>query len=216
MYGTIRRTLSTRRAATALGAVGLLTAGTTGAMAAQSNGTSTTFPMSRSAAVIGAGANCLPDASANVSIRSKGPVEVMKVDAKGLPPKTEFDLFVIQVPNAPFGMSWYQGDMETNSHGRAHGTFVGRFSEETFTVAPGTAPAPVVHDSPIPDASSNPATAPVHQYHLGLWFNSPADAAAAGCPANVTPFNGEHNAGIQALSTRDFPDAAGPLRQIHK
>src|SRR5438034_426193 len=79
---------------------------------------------------------------------------------------------------------------------------------------PGTTPAPVVHTSPIPDASSNPATAPVHQYHLGLWFNSPADAVAAGCPGTVTPFNGDHTAGVQALSTRQFRDDRGPLRRI--
>jgi hypothetical protein len=55
----------------------------------------------------------------------------------------------------------------------------------------------------------------VHTYHLGLWFNSPADAAKAGCPSTVTPFNGEHNAGIQALSTRQFQDQHGPLRRIN-
>jgi hypothetical protein len=49
---------------------------------------------------------------------------------------------------------------------------------------------------------------------LGLWFNDPADAAAAGCQSTVTPFNGEHNAGVQALSTRNFADAQGPLRQV--
>ena len=63
-------------------------------------------------------------------------------------------------------------------------------------------------------ASANPATAPVHQYHLGLWFNSPADAVAAGCPGTVTPFNGDHSAGVQALSTRQFRDDRGPLRRI--
>jgi hypothetical protein len=52
-------------------------------------------------------------------------------------------------------------------------------------------------------------------YHLGLWFNSPQDAAAAGCAATTTPFNGEHNAGVQALSTRNFPDPSGPLRRLH-
>jgi hypothetical protein len=81
-------------------------------------------------------------------------------------------------------------------------------------VAPGPGPAPVIHSSPIPDAATNPATAPVHMYHVGLWFDSPLAASAAGCPANVTPFNGEHNAGIQALSTRQFPNDQGPLRQI--
>jgi hypothetical protein len=30
----------------------------------------------------------------------------------------------------------------------------------------------------------------------------------------VTPFNGEHNAGIQALSSRNFVDALGPLRDV--
>ena len=104
--------------------------------------------------------------------------------------------------------------MESNEYGVARGTFLGRFSEETFTVAPGTTAAPVVHESPIKDASSNPATAPVHQYHLGLWFNDPAAAAAAGCGGAVTPFNGDHNAGVQVLSTRQFPALNGPLHKV--
>ena len=41
----------------------------------------------------------------------------MKVTVWGLPPNTDFDFFVIQVPNAPFGLSWYQGDIETNKDG---------------------------------------------------------------------------------------------------
>ena len=172
----------------------------------------TSFKMVRSTASVNA--SCLPDAKARVSITSKGAVEVMKIHAIGLPQKTDFDLFVTQVPDLPFGLSWYQGDLESDRHGKADGKFIGRFSEETFTVAPGTAPAPVVHTSPIADAASNPATAPVHQYHLGIWFNSPADAAKAGCANNVTPFNGEHNAGAQALSTRQFPVAAGPLKSV--
>jgi hypothetical protein len=39
-------------------------------------------------------------------------------------------------------------------------------------------------------------------------------AAAAGCPSTVTPFNGDHTAGIQVLSTRNFDDDQGPLRQL--
>jgi hypothetical protein len=30
----------------------------------------------------------------------------------------------------------------------------------------------------------------------------------------VTPFNGDHNAGIQVLSTRDRADDNGPLRDL--
>ncbi len=170
------------------------------------------FEMVRSGAAAGAG--CVPNAKADVLIRPEGPVEVMDVFVRDLPPNTNFDFFVLQVPNPPFGLAWYQGDIETNAGGFGHGRFIGRFNIETFIVAPGPAPAPVVHSSPIPDAATNPQTGPVHTFHTGLWFNAPADAVKAGCPGAVTPFNGEHNAGVQVLSTRNFPDGQGPLIRV--
>jgi len=171
------------------------------------------FDMVRPAA-LDASPACVPEAQATVTVASRGPVEVMTVRAKGLPPNTPFDFFVIQVPNAPFGLSWYQGDMTSNDKGVAVGRFIGRFNVETFIVAPNSAPAPVEHVSPIPDAETNPPTGPVHTYHLGLWFNSADDAVANGCPGAVTPFNGEHTAGIQVLNTSNFGDLEGPLLQI--
>jgi hypothetical protein len=138
----------------------------------------------------------------------------MKVSADHLPPNTDFDLFVTQVPNVPFGISWYQGDLESNRSGHARGTFIGRFNIETFAVAPGSAAAPQVFNGPFPDASLNPPFNPVQMYHLGPWFNSPKDAAA-GCAGTITPFNGEHDAGVQALSTSNFPDQAGPPAPDH-
>lgn len=177
---------------------------------------SISFEMVRSAASVNAG--CVPNARADVSVTSKGSVEVMNVKAEGLPPKTEFDLFVIQVPNSPFGLSWYQGDVETNGAGKANATFIGRFSIETFIVAPGVPqPAPTPHGAL--DADTNPTTKPVHTFHLGLWFNSPVDAVNAGCLANTnplptTPFNGDHTAGPQVLSTQQFAPTEGPLGQL--
>jgi len=158
----------------------------------------------------------LPHAHGRVKIESVGPIEIMNVTVWGLPPNTDFDFFVIQVPKAPFGLSWYQGDIETNRFGVGFERFVGRFNIETFVVAPGTAPAPTPHTAPpFPDASSNPPTLPVHTYHLGLWFNSPKDAEKAGGKPNVvTPFNGEHNAGVQVLNTSNFPDLQGPLSYL--
>ena len=170
------------------------------------------FALVRSAKA--ANANCLAQASAEVRIRSEGAVEVMDVSVQGLPPNIGFDVFVTQVPSAPFGLGWYQGEIETNQYGRGHQTFVGRFNEETFIVAPGSAPAPQLHHNAFPDAQLNPPTGPVHTFHLGIWFDSPADAVKAGCPGDVTAFNGAHNAGIQALSSRDFADAQGPLRDV--
>ena len=115
---------------------------------------------------------------------------------------------------APFGMAWYQGDIETDAYGEGHERFLGRFNEETFIVAQGSVPAPTVHNNAFPDAAMNPVTNPVHTYHLGLWFDSPQDAANAGCPGDVTPFNGDHDAGIQVLNTSNFPDLAGPLIKV--
>jgi hypothetical protein len=207
----LSKRISAVAGATVLAAAGGATIAVTGA-AAGTSVTQTSFHMVRSATAVGAG--CLKGAQARVTIRSQGPVEVMRVSADHLPRNTDFDLFVIQVPNAPFGISWYQGDLESNGRGHAEGTFIGRFSIETFAVAPNVAPAPQVHSSPIPDATANPAFGPVHTYHLGLWFNSPSDATAAGCPGATTPFNGDHTAGVQALSTRNFGDQTGPLRQL--
>jgi hypothetical protein len=78
----------------------------------------------------------------------------------------------------------------------------------TFITAVGTGAAPVEHAT---DADTNPTTAPVHTLHLGLWFDSTADAAAAGCAANQTRFNGDHTAGIQVFNTTNLPGEDGPL-----
>jgi len=181
-----------------------------GPIHAEDSEDSVTFNM-----VVSAGAKtCVPKASATVKITPKGPVEVMEVTVQGLPPNSDFDFFVLQVPKAPFGVAWYQGDIETDKNGRGHEQFVGRFSIETFAVAAGSAAAPVVFNGPFPDASLNPPFNPIQMYHLGLWFGSPQEAQAAGCPATVTPFNGEHNAGIQVLNTSNFADDQGPLRKV--
>ena len=52
--------------------------------------------------VVSAGArSCVPNAQADVRVVSLGPVERMDVDVSGLPPNTEFDFFVIQLPTPP-------------------------------------------------------------------------------------------------------------------
>jgi hypothetical protein len=205
------------KAAVAIATAGLGLAGY-GATTAAANPSPTaaassfTFKMVPSLGAVAA--HCIPNATATVKITPLGQVEQLDVTASGLPKSTDFDLFVLQLPNAPFGVSWYQGDLHTDSTGVGKGRYVGRFNEETFAVAPNVGPAPSVHQKPIADATSNPAFAPIHTYHLGLWFNSPADAAKAGCGSAVTPFNGEHNAGAQAMSTRQFRTLFGPLRHV--
>jgi len=165
---------------------------------------------------VSAGAKgCLPNAKGQVKISPAGPIDFMVVSIDGMPPNTVFDLFVIQVPKAPFGIAWYQGDIQTDDQGHGQQFFAGVFGIETFAVAQSSAPAPVVFNGAFPDASLNPPFNPIQMYHLGLWFDSPTDAQAARCPATTTPFNGEHSAGIQVLNTSNFPDDQGPLRSAN-
>jgi hypothetical protein len=175
---------------------------------APAHGASIVFKMVPSAGA----ASCLsPKAHGRVTISDLGPVQNMHVEASQLPPNTEFTVFLIQVPNKPFGLVWYQGDVVTDENGNGVGDFTGIFSVETFIMAPDVAPAPKVFDD---DATSNPATPPVQIYHLGMWFADPKDAGKARCPNTTTPFDGDHEAGIQVLNTSNFPDDHGPLLDL--
>ena len=162
----------------------------------------TSFNMVRSQAAVAN--DCLKGAKANVDVRTT-PTDnqIMDVTLNHAPKNTEFELFVTQQPNSPFGLSWYQADFETNNQGQGEVRARGIFSEELFVFAPGSVKAPQVDNL---DAKKNPKFKPVHTFHLGLWFGSPQEAKDAGCPATVTPFDGDHEAGIQAFSTRNFPN----------
>jgi hypothetical protein len=149
--------------------------------------------------------SCLPRARGEATI-VPGPLnDLMAVAIHGMPANSDFDLFVIQQPNKPFGVSWYQSDIHADSHGDGFVTVRGIFDVETFSVSPG----------------GTTTFAPTHQYHLGLWFNDPNLPFKLGCEPGatsptVTPFNGEQHAGIQVLNTAQFPVNAGPLSHVHR
>src|SRR5947209_5999580 len=145
---------------------------------------------------VSAGAStCLPNANATVRITPNGPNQDMEVSVRALRPNTTYTVFVLQLPKAPFGVAWYQGDIQTNDSGSGRSRFTGIFSDETFAHAPNSGAAPVLHTGIFPDASLNPIFAPVHMFHMGIWFDSSVDAGNARCPATMTPFNGDHTAG---------------------
>ena len=159
-----------------------------------------TFSMVPSSTNISA---CLPHAAGTVTITPGSLNDLMKVSVSGLAPNTGYDFFVIQLPKAPFGVSWYQSDLHTDSTGAGSVSVRGIFNKETFSISPG----------------GTVTFGATHQYHLGLWFNSPKVPFNLGCEPGqpspiVTPFNGAQHAGIQVLNTSNFPDNAGPLSQV--
>ena len=164
------------------------------------------FPMVVSAGV----ATCLPSATGRVTVTEVTGGQHLHVEVAGLPRNSNFNFFLTQVPKAPFGLSWYQTEVLTDFNGVGAADVNGIFSRETFIVAPGSAPNKQLFQG---DASSNPPTQPIHTHHLGVWFDSPSDALKAGCPGLLTPFNGDHTAGVQVLNTANFPDLSGPLQQ---
>ena len=146
---------------------------------------------------------CLPKAKGTVTITPNSLNDTMKVNVSGLAPNTGYDLFVIQLPNKPFGVAWYQSDLQTGSTGAGSVTVKGIFNKETFSISTG----------------GTVTFGATHQYHLGLWFNDPTVPFNLGCEPGatspiVTPFNGEQNAGVQVLNTSNFPDNAGPLSNV--
>jgi hypothetical protein len=169
------------------------------------------FAMVRSAAAIAAG--CIPKAAGAVTITRGALNDVMTVSVSGLPPNTDFDLFLLELPDAPFGVAWYQSDLHTDATGSGTVTVQGIFNKETFSLSLGDPGGenPLVGLNGPAVKDTNVVFRPTHLYHLGLWFNKPADAGGACKNTTVTPFNGTQTAGIQALSTRSFPASDGPL-----
>lgn len=137
---------------------------------------------------------------AKVTVVPGEPNDTLVLSTSGFKAGLQFDVFTVQRSNQEangtavagftnFGMAWYQSDLQANSSAVIKTILV----NQIFGFDP--------------DVS----LAPTNTFHLGFWFNNPADAAACGFTGS-TPFNGEHNAGPLAFITR--PDATttlGPL-----
>ena len=129
--------------------------------------------------------------------------DTLVVKLKNFKPNLGFDLFTVERSNQKsngdpvpgftnFGLAWYQSDIEVGSDGTASATIRTILLDQIFGFDAGA------------------ALPPTNTFHVGFWFNNPADAAGCGF-TGTTPFNGEHNAGIQVLNTSNFPDLQGPL-----
>ena len=132
--------------------------------------------------------------------------DTLTLTLKNIKSHLGFDLFTIENTNllangsvdpnfVNFGLAWYQTDVQANGSGTGQVTIHTILIDQTFGFDP---------------AASLP---PTHTFHVGFWFNNPQDAAACGFNvAAPTPFNGEQNAGPNAMiSVPDADTNLGPL-----
>jgi hypothetical protein len=150
-------------------------------------------------ACMAANPNVPPTVDAVVTRGSQN--DTMTLKLKNFKPGLKFDLFTVQRSNQladgqpdptfkNFGLAWYQSDLEAN---------------KTVTIKTILLDQIFGFD---PDVKLDPT----NTFHVGFWFNNPADAAPCGFTGPPTPFNGEHKAGPVAFITQ--PQAAtnlGPL-----
>jgi hypothetical protein len=151
--------------------------------------------------------NCLKGSkgtpSATVTVVEGSLNDTLTLKVKNIKPNLGFDLFTIQRTNllsegtidpnfTDFGLAWYQSDVQADKHGNGMVKIQTILVDQIFGFDP--------------DVS----LAPTNTFHVGFWFNNPADAAACGF-TGTTPFNGEHNAGPNAMISVPGTSGLGPL-----
>jgi len=150
-----------------------------------------------------------PTPVATVRVTRGNLADTLLIQAKNIKPNLAFDMFTTQRTNllsdgtadpafTNFGLAWYQTDLQADSTGKFSTTIKTILLDQIFGF----------------DADlSNPN--PINAFHVGFWFNNPNDANVDGCTFDVTkptPFNGEHNAGPNAMmSVPDATTGLGPL-----
>jgi hypothetical protein len=142
-------------------------------------------------------AACLPNASATVTVQLAEVihgVDILDLTAEGLPPNTTFAVFLTELPIPPFGAVQYTGDFTTNEAGIGH-VHVDAIVEEAFS-------SQLVNGNRVR----------VDLNHIVFWFADPAADEFCVPGSASTPFDGDGEAGVAAMSSRNFlPDAPLPL-----
>jgi len=149
-----------------------------------------------------------PAPTAHVTVKRGKLNDTLTIEGNNIRPHLAFDMFTVQRsrllangtldPNfTNFGMAWYQSDLQANALGHFKTSIKTILLDQIFGFDP--------------DA----ALAPTNTFHVGFWFNNPADANKNGCTFDVnhpTPFNGEHKAGpLAMISVPDADTDLGPL-----
>lgn len=141
------------------------------------------LPLQTSNAALAA---CFPHAWAKVTVDLTTDAigkDRFQIKAKGLQPRTDFTVFLLEQSGSPFGAAEYIGDFTTNRWGNGHATF-DLIVEEAF-------------------AFNNATQERTDLNAVGFWFaDETADDDCLGDDSPVTGFDGDAAAGVQMLNSR--------------
>src|SRR5436309_6369961 len=132
-------------------------------------------------------AACLPDAVARVTVFPREEirgVDTLDLRAHGLRPNTTFAVFLTEMPVPPFGAVQYIGDFTTNAAGRGS-VRVDAIIDEAF-------------------AFNNITGVRTDLNHIVFWFADPNDDEDCIPGSAPTHFDGDGEAGVAAMSSKNF------------
>jgi hypothetical protein len=139
-------------------------------------------------------AACMPGAQLTFRVSLTGDrhgADRVEVSGHDLPPSTDFTIFLLQQPGAPFGAAEYIGDLSSDAGGNAH-TDLQLIVGEAFA-----------------STLVGPFRTRVDLNSVGVWFADPTgdDFCLGQGNGAVTPFDGDGQAGVQAFNSAN----AAPL-----
>ena len=132
-------------------------------------------------------AACLPNAAAEVAVFPREDVrgvDTLDLHAEGLRPNTTFAVFLTEMPVPPFGAVEYIGDFTTNAAGRGS-VRVDAIIDEAF-------------------AFNNITGVRTELNHIVFWFADPNDDEDCVPGSAPTHFDGDNEAGVAAMSSKNF------------
>jgi hypothetical protein len=167
-----------------------------------------TFELKANPAIVNCLAQFPADSSrpptAVVTVARQPQNDFLTIRLHHIKPNLAFDLFTVQRSrfNADgslvsgftnFGLAWYQSEILVDDRGEGFAQIRTILLDEIFGFDP--------------DVSLSP----VNTFHVGFWFDNPADAAGCGF-TGTTPFNGDHDAGpLAMISLPNAVTGLGPL-----
>ena len=132
-------------------------------------------------------AACLPYAAATVAVFPREDirgVDTLDLHAEGLRPNTTFAVFLTEMPVPPFGAVQYIGDFTTNATGKGD-VRVDAIINEAF-------------------AFNNITGVRTDLNHIVFWFADPDDDEDCVPGSAPTQFDGDDEAGVAAMSSKNF------------